>query len=82
MARQKLVDFLLTVDKRHIIDLVDIVTDFGKGRSTLNSSVKDVLIFAKESNRNFTNEEINLLLDLLRKYSSHRINQSCNQICP
>ena len=21
-------------------------------------------------------------LDLLRKYSSHRINQSCNQICP
>ena len=22
------------------------------------------------------------LLDLLRKYSSHRINQSCNQICP
>ncbi len=29
MARQKLVDFLLTVDKRHIIDLVNIVTDFG-----------------------------------------------------
>ena len=23
-----------------------------------------------------------LALDLLRKYSSHRINQSCNQICP
>ena len=22
------------------------------------------------------------LIDLLRKHSSHRINQSCNQICP
>ena len=22
------------------------------------------------------------IIDLLRKYSSHRINQSCNQICP
>ena len=53
MARQELVDFLLTVDKQHIIDLVDIITNFGKGRSTLNSTVKDVLIFAKESNRNF-----------------------------
>ena len=71
MARQKLVDFLLTVDKRHIIDLVDIVTDFGNGRSTLNSSVKDVLIFAKESNRNFTNEEINLLLIEFQKYGGN-----------
>ena len=71
MARQKLVDFLLTVDKSHIIDLVDIVTDFGNGRSTLNSSVKDVLIFAKESNRNFTNEEINLLLIEFQKYGGN-----------
>ena len=71
MARQKLVDFLLTVDKRHIIDLVDIVTDFGNGRSTLNSSVKDVLTFAKESNRNFTNEEINLLLIEFQKYGGN-----------
>ena len=23
-----------------------------------------------------------IVKDLLRKYSSHRINQSCNQICP
>lgn len=68
MARQELVDFLLTVDKRHIIDLVDIITNFGKGRSTLNSTVKDVLILAKESNRNFTKDEINLLLIEFQKY--------------
>ena len=68
MARQELVDFLLTVDKQHIIDLVDIITNFGKGRSTLNSTVKDVLILAKESNRNFTKDEINLLLIEFQKY--------------
>lgn len=71
MARQELVDFLLTVDKQHIIDLVDIITDFGKGRSTLNSTVKDVLILAKESNRNFTKYEINLLLIELQKYGGN-----------
>lgn len=71
MARQELVDFLLTVDKQHIIDLVDIITDFGKGRSTLNSTVKDVLILAKESNRNFTKDEINLLLIEFQKYGGN-----------
>ena len=62
MARQKLVDFLLTVDKHHVNDLVDILTDFSKGRGTLNATVKNVLISAKESNRSFTKKEINLLL--------------------
>lgn len=71
MARQELVDFLLTVDKQHIIDLVDIITNFGKGRSTLNSTVKDVLILAKESNRNFTKDEINLLLIEFQKYGGN-----------
>ena len=71
MTRQELVDFLLTVDKQHIIDLVDIITDFGKGRSTLNSTVKDVLILAKESNRNFTKDEINLLLIEFQKYGGN-----------
>ena len=71
MARQELVDFLLTVNKQHIIDLVDIITNFGKGRSTLNSTVKDVLIFAKESNRNFTKDEINLLLIEFQKYGGN-----------
>ena len=32
---------------------------------------------AAEAVLQFTN-----ILGLLRKYSSHRINQSCNQICP
>lgn len=47
MERQELVDFLLTVDKQHVSDLIDIITDFDKGRITLNSTVKNVLIFAK-----------------------------------
>lgn len=71
MARQKLVDFLLTVDKQHIIDLIDIVTNFGKGRSTLNSTVKNVLTFAKESNRKFTKKEIHLLLIEFQKYGGN-----------
>ncbi|AVR80317.1 hypothetical protein NM96_09815 [Neisseria mucosa] len=34
-------------------------------------------------NLNFIQGTLNFLsIDLLRKYSSHRINQSCNQICP
>lgn len=71
MARQKLVDFLLTVDKHHVNDLVDILTDFSKGRGTLNATVKNVLISAKESNRSFTKKEINLLLIEFQKYGGN-----------
>lgn len=71
MARQKLVDFLLTVDKQHVSDLVDILTDFSKGRATLNATVKNVLISAKESNRSFTKKEINLLLIEFQKYGGN-----------
>lgn len=73
MERQELVDFLLTVDKEHISDLVDIITDNGEGRSSLNSSVQDVLIFAKESNRDFTQEEIHLLLIEFQKYGGNTL---------
>jgi len=71
MARQKLVDFLLTVDKQHVSDLVDILTDFGKGRGTLSATVKNVLISAKESNRPFTKKEIDLLLIEFQKYGGN-----------
>lgn len=71
MERQELVDFLLTVDKQHVSDLIDIITDFGKGRITLNSTVKNVLIFAKESNRPFTKKEIDLLLIEFQKYGGN-----------
>ena len=71
MARQKLVDFLLTLDKQHVSDLVDILTDFGKGRGTLSATVKNVLISAKESNRPFTKKEIDLLLIEFQKYGGN-----------
>lgn len=73
MARQKLVDFLLTVDKQHVSDLVDILTDFGSGRIALNSTVKNVLISAKESNRPFAKKEIDLLLREFQKYGENTI---------
>lgn len=71
MARQKLVDFLLTLDKQHVSDLVDILTDFGKGRGTLSATVKNVLISAKESNRPFIKKEIDLLLIEFQKYGGN-----------
>lgn len=43
MTKKELVNFLLTVDKKHIEELVDILTDFGKGRVALNATVKEVL---------------------------------------
>ena len=51
--------------------MIDIITDFGKGRITLNSTVKNVLIFAKESNRPFTKKEIDLLLIEFQKYGGN-----------
>ena len=71
MTREKLINFLLTIDRQHVSDLIDIITDFGKGRAALNSTVKDVLLFAKESNRSFTRKDINLLLTEFQKYGGN-----------
>lgn len=44
----ELVNFLSTVHKEHIDELIDILTDFGSGRIALNSTVKDILLHEKE----------------------------------
>lgn len=73
MTKQELVNFLLTLDKQHINELVDILTDFSKGRMSLNSSVKDVLIYAKELNQPFTYHEINLLIQEFQEFGGNSI---------
>ena len=73
MNKQELVDFLLTVDKKHISELVDILTDFGSGRIALNSTVKNVLMFAKESDLDFTEKEVDLLVTEFQNYGSNSI---------
>ncbi|AIZ79950.1 hypothetical protein [Actinobacillus equuli] len=73
MTKQELVDFLLIVDKQHINELIDIVTDFGKGRLMLSSNVKDVLLHAKEFEQPFTKKELDLLIQEFQDFSGHTI---------
>lgn len=47
-TESKLINFLSKLDKKHVDELIDILTDFGKGRIALNNKVKDVLLFEKE----------------------------------
>ena len=73
MKRQELIDFLLAAEKQHVNDLIDILTDFGKGRVALNSTVKNVLISAKESSRPFRRKDVDLLLFEFQKYGGNTI---------
>lgn len=73
MTKQELIDFLLTVDKQHIDELVDILTDFGNGRLTLNSTVKNVLLEYKAQTDPFTKKEIELLITEFQAYGGNTV---------
>ncbi|WGE33675.1 hypothetical protein NYR61_09370 [Actinobacillus genomosp. 1] len=73
MTKQELVDFLFTVDKQHINELIDIITDFGTGRLMLSSNVKDVLLHAKEFKQPFTEKELDLLIQEFQDFSGHTL---------
>ncbi|MDU4095154.1 MAG: hypothetical protein E7H57_18080, partial [Pantoea sp.] len=47
---QQLIDLLCNADKNDLDLLIDYITDNGKGRLSLSSSVKTLLVSAKELN--------------------------------
>lgn len=49
MRQDGLVDFLSSLDKKYVDSLIDIITDNGVGRVTLDSAVKDFLVSEKNS---------------------------------
>ena len=75
----RLVDFLSKIDKSHIDELIDILTDFGSGRIALNSTVKDVLLNEKELSlcNTYSKEFIELIITEFQLYAG---NSLINQI--
>ncbi len=66
MSNEKLINFLFEIsqkpEQKQCIDcLVDIITDNGKGRIALNSTVKDLLL--SDKNNNYHRETIRILVN-------------------
>lgn len=73
MTKQELIDFLSTVDKQHIDELVDILTDFESGRIALNATVKEVLLQGKAQTYPFTKKEIELLVTEFQAFGGNAL---------
>lgn len=78
MTKLELVQFLSTVDKKHIDELVDLLTDNGDGRMVLNSTVKDVLLWEKSSSTKYNFSAIELLVEEFYKFSGNTISNQIN----
>ena len=71
----RLVDFLSNIDKSHIDELIDLLTDFGSGRIALNSAVKDVLLNEKELSlcNTYSKEFIELIITEFQLYAGNSL---------
>lgn len=78
MTKLELVQFLSTVDKKHIDELVELLTDNGDGRMVLNSTVKDVLLWEKSSSAKYNFSAIELLVEEFYKFSGNTIANQIN----
>lgn len=69
----ELVEFLSRLNKTHIDELIDILTDFGSGRVALNSTVKDVLLHEKELSlcNSYSKEFIELIITEFQLYAGN-----------
>ena len=69
----ELVEFLSRLNKTHIDELIDILTDFGSGRVALNSTVKDVLLYEKELSlcNSYSKEFIELIITEFQLYAGN-----------
>lgn len=63
---------LKNVDIKHIDYLVDVLTDNGKGRVALSSSIKDLVLFEK-AEREYTEKGLRYLLHELQEYGGHSV---------
>lgn len=71
----ELVDFLSNLNKEHIDELIDILTDFGKGRVALNGIVKEVLLGERKFSilDNYSKEIIELIITEFQLFSGNSI---------
>lgn len=71
----ELVNFLSTVHKKHIDELIDILTDFGSGRIALNSTVKDILLHEKELSlcNSYCKDFIELIITEFQLFSGNSV---------
>ncbi|BCI67709.1 hypothetical protein [Acetobacter aceti] len=68
----KILQFLRKVENKHIDYLVDVLTDNGRGRLVLSSSIKDLLL-AEKVEQDYTEEGLRLLLHELQEYGGHSL---------
>lgn len=73
IEKQDLIDFLSKVDKKHVDELVDILTDFGSGRVALNSTVKDVLLKEKSKVVPYDSSAIELIVEEFYRYAGNSV---------
>lgn len=71
----ELVNFLSKLDKKHVNELIDILTDFGKGRVALNSNVKEVLLVEKQISISptYSKEFIELIITEFQLFSGNSL---------
>lgn len=68
-----ILSLLLTTDKKHIDYLVDVLTDGGRGRLALSTSVMDLLLMEKAGTDPYSEEILRQLLHGFQTYGGHSI---------
>lgn len=67
-----ILNLLKKTDNRHIDYLVDVLTDNGKGRIALSSSIKDLLL-SEKAEQNYSEQGLRYLLNELQEYGGHSL---------
>ncbi|WP_146750200.1 hypothetical protein [Komagataeibacter rhaeticus] len=68
----ELLQFLRKVERKYVDYLVDVLTDNGRGRLALSSSIKDLLLIEK-AEQDYTEEGLRHLLHELQEYGGHSL---------
>jgi len=68
-----ILSLLLVTEKMHIDYLIDVLTDSGRGRLALSSSVKDLLLMEQSGTDPYSEEILRQLLHEFQTYGGHSI---------
>lgn len=68
-----ILNLLLATEKKHIDYLVDVLTDDGRGRLALSSSIKHLLLMVKSGTDPYSEEILRQLLHEFQTYGGHSI---------